>query len=102
MSSNLFTMRNRLERGKLHKAECGELFITAPLGFVRLPSGEIVKEPDEQARAVTQLIFDKFEEIGSMYGVLYYLVKNGIDLGIRPYYGSRRGELIWRRPTWRP
>jgi DNA invertase Pin-like site-specific DNA recombinase len=95
----LFTMRNRLERGKLHKAERGELFITAPLGFVRLPSGEIAKEPDEQARAVTQLIFDKFEEIGSMYGVLYYLVKNGIDLGIRPHHGSQRGELIWRRPT---
>jgi hypothetical protein len=95
----LFTMRNRLERGKLHKAERGELFMAAPTGYVRSPSGEIAKEPDEQARAVTQLIFDKFEEIGSLYGVLYYLVENGIDLGIRPHNGSQRGELTWRRPT---
>jgi DNA invertase Pin-like site-specific DNA recombinase len=95
----LFTMRNRLERGRLHKAERGEMFITVPTGYVRLPSGEIAKEPDEQARAATQLIFDKFEEIGSLYGVLHYLVKNGVALGIRPNRGSQRGELTWRRPT---
>jgi DNA invertase Pin-like site-specific DNA recombinase len=95
----LFTMRNRLERGRLHKAERAEMFIAVPTGYVRLPSGEIAKEPDEQARAVTQLIFDKFDEIGSLYGVLHYLVRHGIDLGIRPHRGSQRGELTWRRPT---
>jgi DNA invertase Pin-like site-specific DNA recombinase len=95
----LFTMRNRLERGRLHKAERGELFFTAPMGYVLLSSGDIVKEPDEQARAVTQLILDKFAEIGTAYGVLYYLVKQGIELGIRPKRGPRRDELTWRRPT---
>jgi DNA invertase Pin-like site-specific DNA recombinase len=95
----LFTMRNRLERGRLHKAERGELFFTAPMGYVLLPSGEVTKEPDEQARAVTQLILDKFVEIGTAYGVLYYLVENGIEFGIRPKRGPRRGELTWRRPT---
>ena len=95
----LFTMRNRLERGRLNKAERGEFFFTAPMGYVLLPSGELVKEPDEQARAVTQLIFDKFTEIGSAYGVLHYLVANGHQLGIRPQRGPQRGELIWRRPN---
>jgi DNA invertase Pin-like site-specific DNA recombinase len=95
----LFTMRNRLERGRLHKAERGELFFTAPMGYVLLSSGEIIKEPDEQARAVTQLILDKFTEIGTAYGVLHYLVKQGIELGIRPKRGPRRDELTWRRPT---
>jgi DNA invertase Pin-like site-specific DNA recombinase len=95
----LFTMRNRLQRGRLHKAERGELFVSAPMGYVLLPSNEVVKEPDEQARAVTQLILDKFVEIGTAYGVLYYLVENGVDLGIRPKRGPRRGELTWRRPT---
>lgn len=95
----LFTMRNRLERGRLHKAERGELLFTAPMGYVLLPSGEVAKEPDEQARAVTQLIFDKFAEIGTAYGVLNYLVEKGIELGMRPKRGPQRGELIWRRPT---
>lgn len=95
----LFTMRNRLERGRLHKAKRGELFLTAPMGYVLLPSGEIVKEPDEQARGATQLVFDKFAEIGTAYGVLHYLVENGIEFGIRPKRGPQRGELTWRRPT---
>lgn len=95
----LVTMRNRLERGRLHKAERGELFLRLPIGYVKLPSGEIVKEPDEQARAVVQLIFDRFEEIGSVYGVLHYLVRHGIQVGLRPQSGPQRGELIWRRPT---
>ncbi len=95
----LFTMRNRLERGRLHKAERGELFFTAPMGYVLLPSGEVVKEPDEQARAIPQLLLDKFAEIGTAYGVLHYLVENGIEFGIRPKRGPRRGELTWRRPT---
>lgn len=95
----LFTMRNRLQRGRLHKAERGELFVSAPMGYVRLPSGEVIKEPHEQARAVTQLIFDKFEEMGTAYGVLNYLVEHGIELGLRIQRGPRRGELIWRRPT---
>src|SRR5271154_1715508 len=84
----LFTMRNRLERGKLHKAERGELFFTAPMGYVLSPSGEIIKEPDEQARAVTQLIFDTFDEVGTVYGVLRYLVRNNIAVGLRPHRGS--------------
>lgn len=95
----LFTMRNRLHRGRLHKAERGELFISAPMGYVLLPTGAIVKEPDEQARAVTQLVLDKFAEIGTAYGVLNYLVANGIEFGIRPKRGRQKGELTWRRPT---
>jgi DNA invertase Pin-like site-specific DNA recombinase len=95
----LFTMRNRLQRGRLYKAERGELFFTAPMGYVLLPSGEITKDPDEQARAATKLIFDKFAEIGTAYGVLNYLVENSVEFGIRPKRGPRRGELTWRRPT---
>lgn len=95
----LFTMRNRLQRGRLHKAERGELFFTAPMGYVLLPTGEVAKEPHEQARAATQLILDKFSEIGTAYGVLNYLVENGIEFGIRPKRGLQQGELTWRRPT---
>jgi DNA invertase Pin-like site-specific DNA recombinase len=93
----LFTMRNRLDRGRLHKAERGELFVSAPLGYLKVPSGQIVLDPDEQARAVIQLVFDKFTEIGSVYGVMHYMVRNQINLGIRPQHGPRRGELVWRR-----
>jgi DNA invertase Pin-like site-specific DNA recombinase len=96
----LFTMRNRLQRGLLHKAERGELHIAPPLGYERLVSGEIVLDTDEQARDVIQLIFDKFDELGTARRVLIYLIQNKIQLGIRWNRGPRRGQLEWRRPQY--
>jgi DNA invertase Pin-like site-specific DNA recombinase len=66
----LNTMRNRLERGKLHKAQRGDLILTVPCGYLKLPSGEVILDPDEQVRATVQLVFDKFTELGS-FGQLY-------------------------------
>jgi hypothetical protein len=93
----LTTMRNRLERGKLHKAERGELILTVPCGYLKLPSGEVILDPDEQVRATVQLVFDQFGELGS-FGQLYrYLRQHKIYMGCRVHQGPRRGELVWRR-----
>src|SRR5271155_4467769 len=43
----LTTMRNRLERGKLHKAKRGELILNVPCGYLKLPNGDVLLEPDE-------------------------------------------------------
>jgi DNA invertase Pin-like site-specific DNA recombinase len=96
----LFTMRNRLQRGIWHKAERGEMHIAPPAGFQKLPSREVVLDSDEQARSVIHLIFDKFDELGSARKVLVYLVKNKILLGIRINRGPRFGQLEWRRPLF--
>jgi DNA invertase Pin-like site-specific DNA recombinase len=95
----LVTMRNRLTRGQLHKAQRGELFLRVPTGYHKLSSERIELEPDEQARAVVQLIFDKFEELGSTRAVFHYLVRNHIDIGVRPCSGPNGGRLQWRRAT---
>ena len=97
-SVELQTMRNRLEKGKLNKAARGELFLDVPVGYVKTPAGEMALDPDEQVRAVVKLIFDKFEELGSVYAVYRYLLQNNIRVGIRPHNGPHRGELEWRRP----
>jgi DNA invertase Pin-like site-specific DNA recombinase len=92
----LTTMRHRLERGKLHKAERGELILTVPCGYLKLPGGEVIFDPDEQVRATVQLVFDKFAELGS-FGKLYrYLRQHKICMGCRVHRGPRRGELVWR------
>jgi len=95
----LFTMRNRLERGKLHKAERGELVLNVPCGYVKLPTGEVILEPDEQARSTVQLVFDKFDELGSFSRVYHHLRRNKICMGTRVQRGPRRGELEWRPAT---
>jgi hypothetical protein len=95
----LSTMRNRLERGKLHKAERGELILTVPCGYLKLPHGEVILDPDEQVRATVQLVFDKFTELGSFGKVYRYLTRNKICAGTRAHQGPRRGELAWRPIT---
>ncbi len=56
----LITIRNRLLRGSRNKAERGELFLAVPLGYLKTPTGEVIQEPDEQAREMIQLVFGVF------------------------------------------
>jgi DNA invertase Pin-like site-specific DNA recombinase len=95
----LITMHNRLLRGSRNKAERGELFLAVPLGYLKTPTGEIIQEPDEQARGMIRLVFEKFEELGSAYAVFRYLVVNNLQLGFRRHRGGRIGELEWRSPS---
>ena len=95
----LVTLRNRLLRGSRNKAERGELFLHVPVGYFKTSSGEIVQEPDEQARGMVQLVFAKFEELASAYAVFRYFVANQLQLGFRPPSAARAGELEWRLPT---
>jgi DNA invertase Pin-like site-specific DNA recombinase len=95
----LSTMRNRLERGKLHKAERGQLILTVPCGYLKLASGDVILDPDEQVRATVQLVFAKFAELGSFGKVYRYLRQHKIVMGCRLHQGPRRGELLWRPIT---
>jgi DNA invertase Pin-like site-specific DNA recombinase len=95
----LHIMRNRLDRGRDNKAQRGELFLNVPLGYVILPTQEAAFDPDEQAQDVIRLIFDKFDELGTIYGVFHWLIRHDIKLPIRPLAGAKKGQLDWRRPN---
>ena len=95
----LQTMRNRLDRGRLNKAQRGEMFHGVPMGYILLPTGEVVFDPDEQAQAVMKLVFDKFEELGTIYAVFHWLIDHDIRLPVRIHTKVRKGELEWRRPS---
>jgi DNA invertase Pin-like site-specific DNA recombinase len=97
--AELHVLKQRMLAGKRAKAERGELGMRMPMGYVRRPSGEVVKDPDEQAQAVIQMIFDQFERLGTLNGVLQYLVRNQIQLPHRIAAGPGKGELDWRRPS---
>ena len=72
--AELYLIRQRMLSGKLAKAERGELAVPLPIGYVRRPSGEVVLDPDEQARHVVRLVFSTFRRLGTLNGVLRYLV----------------------------
>ncbi len=42
----------------------GELILNVPCGYLKLPNGEVVLDPDEQARSTVQLVFDQFDALG--------------------------------------
>jgi DNA invertase Pin-like site-specific DNA recombinase len=98
--AELFTMRNRLERGKLHKVQRGALFTRLPTGYVLLPSGEVDFDPDEQVQAIIRLVFTRFDELGTAFAVQRYLLDHRLHLGFRVPPGDARGQLHWRPPTW--
>lgn len=94
--AELHVLRGRLRNGQMNKARRGEFFTHAPIGYVRAQDS-LVKDPDDQVRAVVQLIFDKFTELGSMSGVLRYLRDHNMKIGVRDHRGATKGQLEWRR-----
>ena len=85
--------------GKLAKAERGELAIPLPIGYVRRPSGEVILDPDEQARHVVRLVFTTFARLGTLNAVLRYLAGHQVQLPVRMHSGPAKGEIEWRRPN---
>ena len=97
--AELYLIRQRMLSGRLAKAERGELAIPLPIGYVRRPSGEAALDPDEQAQHVVRLVFSTFTRLGTVNGVLRYLVSQQVQLPVRVHAGPSKGELEWRRPT---
>jgi len=97
--AELHILRQRMRQGRLNKAKRGELFNHAPIGYIRRPTGELAIDPDEQVQAVVRLIFEQFEQRGTINAVLQYLVRQDLRLPIRIHSGSDRGQLQWRRPN---
>lgn len=93
--AELHVLQGRLRAGQLNKARRGEYFSHAPIGYVR-QGDSLELEPDEQARHVVRLIFDKFAELGSMSRVRRYLREHHIRIGVRDHRGPDRGKLVWR------
>lgn len=93
--AELHVLQGRLRAGQLNKARRGEYFSHAPIGYVRVENS-LELEPDDQAREVVRLIFNKFSELGSMSAVRRYLRANNILIGVRDHRGPDRGKLKWR------
>lgn len=97
--AELHVLKQRMIEGKKAKARRGELGMRLPMGYMTRLSGEIIKDIDEQAQSVIQLVFDLFDRFSTINGVLRYLVKNNIYMPHREISGLQKGELVWRRPN---
>jgi DNA invertase Pin-like site-specific DNA recombinase len=97
--AELWLIQQRMWGGKLARAERGELALPLPIGYWRDRSGQVVFDPDEQARTVVRLVFDLFDRLGTLNAVLRWLVDHQVRLPVRSHSGVDKGELTWRRPN---
>jgi DNA invertase Pin-like site-specific DNA recombinase len=94
--TELHWIRSRLLGGKQEKARSGQLRFRPPTGLAHDPAGQIVFDPDEQARHALRLVFDTFERVGAALGVVQYFAENHLSVPTRHYGGARDGQLTWR------
>jgi DNA invertase Pin-like site-specific DNA recombinase len=97
--AELHILKQRMLEGKRAKARRGELGMRVPMGYIRAASGEIIKDPDEQAQSVIALVFEVFERRNTVNGVLQYLVEHDVRLPCRSPSGANKGVLEWHRPN---
>ncbi len=98
----LHTMKVRLERGRMNKAERGELLHSLPVGFVPDEAGLPQLDPDESARHAMRMFFRLFESLGSGSKVFHHLAWNQIKLPFRDGTSKSPGhdsEISWRVPS---
>lgn len=97
--AELHILKQRMLAGKKAKAKRGELGMPVPMGYIRHLSGEIVKDPDEQAQSTISLVFKLFDQYRTINAVLSYCANHGIEMPYRERGGLQKGELTWRRPN---
>jgi DNA invertase Pin-like site-specific DNA recombinase len=97
--AELHILKRRMLEGKRAKARRGELGMQVPMGYIRRPSGEVIKDPDEQAQDTIKMVFNLFERYGTINAVLQHFVRNGIEMPSRVRSGPTQGELQWVRPN---
>src|SRR3984957_19460638 len=98
-SAELNFLRARLQGGKLHKAQKGELRFPLPVGFCYDAESRIILDPDEEVRGAVSLVFRLFHETGSAFAVMQRFAARTLRFPTRSYGGAWDGKLIWGRLT---
>ena len=96
--AELHMLKSRMLQGLYHKAQKGELKFKLPVGYQFDPEDKIIKALDEQVTHIINLTFKKFFEIGTVNGVLKYLLEENL---LFPRQASFEKRLRWIRPYYK-
>lgn len=88
--------RQRAQAAISQKAARGELGFLLPVGYVRFEDKRIERDPDQRVRQAIELIFEKYEELGSVRQMLLWFHENKLSV---PAMDHRRE---FRKVKWRP
>jgi DNA invertase Pin-like site-specific DNA recombinase/predicted site-specific integrase-resolvase len=96
--AELHMIKSRMLQGLYHKAQKGELKFKLPVGYQFDEDDHIIKSLDEQVTHIIDLTFKKFSEIGSVNGVLRYLIEEGL---LFPRQATFDKKIRWVRPYYK-
>jgi DNA invertase Pin-like site-specific DNA recombinase len=65
-SMELSLLKERSQAALKEKAKRGELYLSLVAAYVKTPMNQLKKNPDRRVQEVTQLVFSKFREYGTM------------------------------------
>jgi len=88
-------IKRRMHAGALNKAKRGELRHPLPVGLLRLQTGEVTLNPDEEIQARIRLVLQKFDELRGARAVRRYLQQKNLKLPSRPLRGPAPHEVHW-------
>lgn len=94
--AELHLLRQRLDAGRMNQVRRGAYRQKLPTGLVRLADGVVVKDPDDQVRHVLELLFVKFEQLGSTNKVIRYLRHHQVLLPRHQSHGLQVNEIVWK------
>ena len=95
--AELHWLHQRLQGGKLTKAEQGQLRFRLPSGLIYDPVGRVVLDPDEAVQEAIRLVFMLFEQTHSALAVVSHFAQHQLRFPTRQWGGARAGELEWVR-----
>jgi DNA invertase Pin-like site-specific DNA recombinase len=97
----LYQIKARMVRGRLNKAQRGELIWNVPIGLVYdAISGQIRLDPDQSVRHAIELVFTLFRQLGSVRGVLNYLAREGLELPSQRLHRGIGRVIRWQKPRY--
>ena len=95
----LGVMRQRSIEALRQKAERGELYTTVPIGFLRTRDDRCELDPDRRIQETLRLVFEKFEELGSIRQVLLWFREEKVEVPVVEY-GPFGRSVVWKLPVY--
>lgn len=97
----LYQIKARMVRGRLNKAQRGDLIWNVPIGLeYDALSGHIRLDADQSVRHALELVFSLFRQLGSVRAVLTYLAREGLELPSQRLHRGIGRVITWQRPRY--
>lgn len=77
------------------KAKRGELYLMISAGYIKGPNSSLIKNPDQRIQKTNALVFEKFQQLGSMRQTHKWFVEQKIELPVATYKDRAR-MVTWK------